>query len=191
MCVSCHEKCKGAVEKAIVSFMPACMQIRLLCLMLYFILYCSPANKQMYKFAMYSFSLLLNSSTIENLLCHLFSIKALFDSSHVDEQVTQAHSRLCKAFENLGVHDKIDSNDDNDDDNDFVDASEIWEDKQEFIVDSKPFGRYFEERLKTIGCCRDDTCPPNQWYTPKFMETLMKNWLPTCPLWTSLLRGII
>ena len=102
----------------------------------------------MYKFAMFSFSLLLNSSTIENLLCNLFSIKVLFDSSRIDEQVTQAHSRLCKAFENLRVHDKIDSNDDDDDDDDeFVDESEIWEDKQEFAADSKPFGRYFEEQL--------------------------------------------
>ena len=103
MCVSCHEKCKGAVEKAIVSFMPGCMQIRLLFNNI-FILYCSPTNKRMYKFAMFSFSLLLNSSTIKNLLC-------------------------------------------NDDDDEFVDESEIWEDKQEFAADSKPFGRYFEEQL--------------------------------------------
>lgn len=139
---------------------------------------------------MYSFSLLVNSSTIESLLRHLFSIKLLFDSPHIDEQVKQAHCRLSQAFENLGVINNADCDSDDDDDYDdieeFVDDSGILRE-----ADSKPFGRYFEERLKTMNCCSDETCPPNPWYTPKLLKTLMKNWLPTCPLWTSLLRGII
>ena len=53
---------------------------------------------------MYAFSLLVNSSTMESLLKHLFHIKQLFDSPYMDEFVFQAHSSLSRAFSSLGAN---------------------------------------------------------------------------------------
>ena len=144
------------------------------------------SDKQQYKFAMYSFSLLVNSSTMEEILLHLSSIKVLFHSEYIDEKVNIAYRTLQQAFTELGVKEVADDEELPDED--------TWAVGEELERESepKPFGRYFEERLKLVKTCCDQVSdnPRNPFCKPRFVDIIVHKWLPTCPLWTSLLRGI-
>ena len=53
----------------------------------------------------------------------------------------------------------------------------------------KPFGAYFELKLKSVHISADTSFPSNPLYQPRFLTKLLLNWLPTSPFWSSMLRG--
>lgn len=55
----------------------------------------------------------------------------------------------------------------------------------------KPFGTYFVERLRKVQISEkiDDDGDVNPFYQPKCMSVLETKWIPTLPIWTSLMRG--
>ena len=119
---------------------------------------------------------------MEELLVHLSSMKLLFDSEYVDDRVSASHTALQSAFKNLG--------------REFVSA-DYHDDSVENEIElnkptmgARPFGRYFEQRLRKINpCCDASVYPPNPLHNSEFVKKIVLKWLPTCPLWTSLFRG--
>ena len=57
----------------------------------------------------------------------------------------------------------------------------------------KPFGSYVAKRLLNYPTevihLADNTCARNVYYCNEFWEVLTKKWIPTIPVWTSILRG--
>ena len=54
----------------------------------------------------------------------------------------------------------------------------------------KPFGAYFELKLKMVDVSCNSTLPVNPLYQPEFVTKLQKSWLPMSPFWSSMLRGV-
>ena len=70
-------------------------------------------------------------------------------------------------------------------------ASNESEKKHVVSTTWKPFGAYFELKLKLVDVSCDSALPANPFYQPKFVTKLQKSWLPTSPFWSSMLRGAI
>lgn len=150
------------------------------------------SEKQHSHFAMYCFSLLVNSTTMEDLLRHLRCIKILFCSKTVNHISNEAHHKLSEAFQTLDAT-TVSTLTEGDVSN--ADSpGDQWQqrDAEEETVQpetNKPFGKYFEERMNKLRTYCEEGHTPNPLYMPQFTSMLLNKWLPICPLWTSLLRG--
>ena len=144
---------------------------------------------------MYAFSLLVNAKTIEEMQSHLQKMKILFNTEHQTDAVELAKQQLLTSFKRLGnISDKLQSGDSYDEDYD--DDEDDDEDEEEELANievlkaRKPFGRYFVERLAKVRTESDDCFPINPFYKPEYYRKIMNLWIPTCPIWSSILRGI-
>ena len=157
------------------------------------------SSKNNYKFAMFTFSVLVNCSSLENLVKVMETCKILFCSKSIDDGVTKSFNRLVKWFGELEDLPLLD-NDENEEDllmeeedsiEDTLAASNESEKKHVVSTTWKPFGAYFELKLKLVDVSCDSALPANPFYQPKFVTKLQKSWLPTSPFWSSMLRGAI
>ena len=153
----------------------------------------------MYQYALYCMSVLVNSTSLDQVEKCLFCIKILVCSPHIDERVIDSHNSLCNMIGSLGCLDDSDSivndvlksdvtsKDDNEDEEDCTEDEEVYV-KQ---LMKKPFGTYFVERLRKVQISEkiDDDGDVNPFYQPKFMSVLETKWIPTLSIWTSLMRG--
>ena len=149
------------------------------------------SSKEHYKFAMFSFSLLVNSSSLESLLRCVETCKLVFCSRSINTKVVCAHDKLKSWFKELESlpllnEEPADCGVQGDNDGKGDDASE---EKQITMMTWKPFGAFFDEKLKVIVPCSNPTYPTNPLYQPEFMAKLQQNWLPMSPFWSSILRG--
>ena len=135
------------------------------------------------------------------------TLKIVFCSKNVDSHVSSAYARLNSWFDELkGVplleeekdkeEQELDEEEEEDGDaqkgNDTEDDQRSNESEKKHIDSTtwKPFGAYFDLKLQSVGVCSDSTQPINPLCQPEFLSKLLKNWLPTSPFWSSMLRGI-
>ena len=146
---------------------------------------------------MFCFSVIVNSWSLERLLSCVEKCKIVFCSKYLNAEVRHAHAQLTSHFKELGqvpfsdgvggvdyaTQTGVDTTEQLD-----VDASE---EKQLIASARKPFGAFFAIKLdKVVPCCDPSYQDKNPLYQPQFLDKLTKNWLPLCPFWSSILRGI-
>ena len=101
---------------------------------------------------MYCMSVLVNCTSFDKVEKSLQNIHQLFGSPYVDDDVNTAHEYLCKMISSLrcaeetDFSDNLELNAEEDTDEDTIDKGD-----EEDVIKSqsrKPFGTYFEQRLK-------------------------------------------
>ena len=156
------------------------------------------SSKKNYKFAMYTFSVLVNCCSLENLLKVMETCKMLFCSTNIDERVTKSYNKVVQWFSELDGLPLLDEEPENEE-QDTMEEEESIEDtlasngsEEKHVVSTtwKPFGAYFELKLKMVDVSCDSTLPVNPLYQPEFVTKLQKSWLPMSPFWSSMLRGV-
>ena len=156
------------------------------------------SSKVHYRFAMYSISVLVNCSSLHSFQRCIETCKRAFCSKYADEQALAAIEKLKSWFDEL-PGDFVDDDDENADDDD-VDSvtgeegsDDIFSSKEELHLTSKtwkPFGAFFNLKLDKVALhCDSTTAALNPLYKPELVDKLIRNWLPTAPFWSSMLRG--
>lgn len=131
---------------------------------------------------MYSFSTLVNSVSLDQLLNRVKLLKLVFCSESETPSMKEAFDCIMNVINTLGDADQLAEQD--------VEA--ILYDQTEGIDDMEnamhPFGSYFKMQLdKTQVNGSDET--RNSLYNPGWFQRLLDKWLPMAPFWTSLLLG--
>ena len=160
------------------------------------------SDKQSYRFAMFSFSVLVNSWNLAKFVRVLEAMNVVFLSKNINHYVQKEFDRLQKYMDELG-EDEPELGDDNDsafeDDHPMPadDQYSLWttedgsEEKKVFSSFEKPFGPYLLKKLEKTRPFCESKFPSNPMHEPKFMQNLVKNWLPLTPFWSHILRGYI
>ena len=160
-----------------------------------FVFYIHSSNKNHYKFAMFCFSVMVNSWNLARFLKCLKACNVVFCSSHTNSQVKEAYDCLLQLFKELGDSTLLEDSMDEDITHDGDEESRndlMEEDSEEKHMPAslqKPFGSYFVKHLQAINVCVNAKLPVNPLYQPLFMEKLHKNWLSLTPFWSGILRG--
>ena len=135
------------------------------------------SSKEHYKFVMFCFSLLVNSSSPESLLRCLQSCKVVFCSKYIDTNVVCAHDKLKSWFQELkGLpllnEEAVDCGMQGDNETNDSEGDDASEEEQITATTWKPFGAFFDMKLKVIVPCSNPTYPINPLYQPEFMDKL-------------------
>ena len=147
-----------------------------------------------YRFAMFCFSVLVNSASLDSLLHRASLCKTVFCSKHVNSITHNSHSELVKCFKSLGQLALVEQNSENMTNGESKDFEELIpeessEEKQLLASAKKPFGSFFSTKLEDVQVCSDPEFPANPLYQPLFITKLSDVWLPMSPFWSSMLRG--
>ena len=150
-----------------------------------------------YKYAMFAFSVLLNSSSLECFLSSFKKCVILFGTTVLSPSVTKAFDDIQAKFKSLGKLNETDllemtnlqqdSSQEEIENGDNLDISE-----EESIMSScqKPFLSFFNMQIENMTFDSDNTNPPNPFYQPKWLKLMQKKWLATAPFWSCMLRGM-
>lgn len=143
---------------------------------------------------MFTFSVMINCSSLVSLLKCLQTCKVIFCSLTIDEHVNNSYAKLMSWFGELAslplLEDSEEDELEEEADIEVTEESGESEEKHLSATTWKPFGAYFENKLKHINVSSDTTLPTNPLYQPEFLKKLLKNWLPLSPFWSSMMRGI-
>ena len=141
---------------------------------------------------MFSFSVVLNSKNLTNLVQALKSSFTVFGSKHVDEHVKKNYHYLEEKFECLGGDEEL--IDDGDDSNFEIDANETLNgadnDEQMIREIEKPFKPYLIKETDDAHYCTDSSKPTNPFFVPQWINLLKNKWFSQTPFWSSILRGL-
>ena len=133
---------------------------------------------------MYSFSLLVNSFSLEYLVTVMKNIATVTESSHITAQVISSYEWILGEIKHL-TPDSYEP--DSDADNHALSPLDL----DTINCDGQnPFLSYVKKHLPASTDCQTSTDKiKNQLKTPHFIDKIMALWIPTCPFWTGLLLG--
>lgn len=151
--------------------------------------------KTMYRFFMFTFSLLVNSWSLTNFINCLKLSYTVSCSRYIDEKVKASYQALEKKFTTLGTaaptDDELDLGTDENDDNQSTTLASVDEDEDNLkVTQEKPFKLYINKQMKNVYICTDKRKPENNLFTPKWIEILDQKWFAQTPFWSSILRGM-
>ena len=159
------------------------------------LLYSTHVSEQ-YRFAMYCMSVLVNCTSLEMMEKSLRAMKFLFNSPFWSKDVQEAVRTINEMLKSIECHEERDES--VSDEEDDLDALE--RDNEDTLMDEedqvnkdiqKPFGAYFEQRLRKGKTHESVGEVPNKFFKPGLFPMLQRKWLPTIPIWSCLMRGSV
>lgn len=155
------------------------------------------SSKQHYRFAMYCISVMVNCCSLHSLIRCAEACKLVFSSKFEDEQVLSAYDKLQTWFGELEQlplceHDMEETiSEDELDDAEEDTIVQANEEQQLSSTTWKPFGALFKLKLDKVQVDDSTTAGHslNPLYKPELIAKFLKNWFPTAPFWSSMLRG--
>lgn len=154
--------------------------------------------KKAYNLAMFSFALLVNSTTIEEVIEHLKHMYTVFGSKTVDVNVQQSLQYINVKLQNMtnsdmdgqikNIHETLDETVNIDD----ITESDAEEDEESSINNKSkaPFLPYIQKRLeRSVSMCADEKLPVNEYYQQEFQKTLEDKWIGMLPFWSRIMYG--
>lgn len=133
---------------------------------------------------MHSFSLLVNSFTLEYITKALTNLRAVLCSPYITNQVKAAYKWLCGEINTIGQSAGSEES-----------ISELESDEesdvQEFssTVTLSPFSEYFQNKLEKEALAIPTSGDINPLYAAEVFSIIIKKWVATCPFWSHLLQG--
>ncbi len=142
-------------------------------------------------------SVLVNCCSLEQLEKCLKGIKFLFNSPFWSKDVARTLTTLRDMVGLLGCpqsHADFHKAGGVDAEADSAEEEDVTVEDEDEHVDKtlkKPFGAYFDQRLRKGKEHEGNGGKVNKYHKPRLFEMLEKKWIPTIPIWTSLMRGIL
>ncbi|KAL5502919.1 hypothetical protein EMCRGX_G009777 [Ephydatia muelleri] len=141
-------------------------------------------HKGQYKFAMYSFSTLVNATTLQELEMRLTLMKVLYCNKTNTDGVKKAHDGIVDVINSLGMVSQPESE---------VSSTsltyECIEGSGTLTESMQPFGTYIRLKLDKIQVSNLGESS-NAFYQPQWFDVVLNKWLPMAPFWTSLLLAM-
>ena len=142
---------------------------------------------------MFTFSLLVNSLSLEAFTTRLMLSYTVFLSKNIDKIVEASYNTLQELLKSLGNEDNdelmLDLGDDSMEEDSGDKVTLVQDDEESIKVANEAFKTYFSKKLQ-FHQCHDSTMPLNECYNPRLVEILEAKWLGQVPFWTCVLRGI-
>ena len=143
---------------------------------------------------MFCFSILVNSTTLKDLVMRLGLLKCLYYSKKVSINMKSAYNRIVDIINDLNKKPLFPDIVNNDT------LSESNEDSEQFNSFShdemslklQPFSMYFNRKMEEVHVHDDDDDngeKENRNYNPDYFNELLTKWLPMAPFWTCMLLG--
>ena len=137
---------------------------------------------------MYSFSSLVNCTTLNELVKRLCLLKVLYCSEMESVDTRKAYNCIVRIINLLNKETLTLPHE-----NDYCNTEEILNDLSDYDNDSlhvQPFGAYFQLKVAKVSLTSQEKCK-NIYYQPHFFLTIIEKWMPLAPFWTCLMLGKI
>ena len=122
---------------------------------------------------MFTFSLLVNSSSLEAFTARLMLSYTVFLSKNIDKIVEASYNTLQEMLKGLGNEDNdelmLDLGDDSMEEDSGDKVTLVQDDKESIKVANEPFKAYFSKELQ-FHQCHDSTMPLYECYNPRWVE---------------------
>ena len=143
--------------------------------------------KEQYKFSMFCFSTLVNSSTLKELVRRVGLLKIIHCSEMECPELKMAYNSIVDDINSLNTNNiQVELEENGSSDN----ANEDNCSSEENCAPVNPFTEYFKRKIVSV----DIPSPANgeiknSYLKPQYFEDILNTWLPMAPLWSSLLLG--
>ena len=137
---------------------------------------------------MYSFSSLVNCTTLDELVERLCLLKVLYCSDMESIDTKKSYNCIVRIINLLNKETLTLSHE-----NDCCNIEEILNDLSDFDNDSlhvQPFGAYFQLKVAKVSLTSQEKCK-NIYYQSHFFLMIIEKWMLMAPFWTCLMLGKI
>ena len=145
-------------------------------------------GKEQYKFSMFCFSTLVNSSTLRELVRRAGLLKVLYCSEIESPTFKQAYNSIVDDINSLNTYDIIQVELPETGPSDHDSINEESSSSEDNSVPVNLFTEYFKRKTAPV-CVPSDGEIKNTYFQPQYFEEILNKWLPMAPFWTCLLLG--
>ena len=144
-------------------------------------------GKEQYKFSMFCFSTLVNSTTLRELVRRVGLMKVLYCSEMESPELKRAYNSIVDDINSLNTNDiqvELEETGSSDHENEENSSSE----SEDNCAPINPFTEYFKRKIVPVDVPSDGEIK-NSYLKPQYFEEIINKWLPMAPFWTCLLLG--
>lgn len=143
-------------------------------------------GKEQYKFSMFCFSTLVNSSTLRELLKRVGLLKVLYCSEMESPELNKVYNSIVDDINSLNITDiQVEPQENRSSDYDSLNEENS---SSEQCSPTNPFTEYFKRKIASVDVPSHGEIK-NSYLQPQYFEELLNRWLPMAPFWTCLLLG--